>query len=204
MASFGDSISAGFSRLAGFFRLKATGKTRMEQMEKKLAASKAGNVDRLEALKQNSARLESMVLAKKKEYDAATGERRNIIAKEIERLFRELDRLHSREQIIAANTERISAAWAKLEEYRAAQESGLSESDLDDLALELQDAFDNLKQVDRAGKDLEQVAYQAPESAAVDVEQRMTEVAGEQDEAVADSLAPETAKRLKELEKSET
>lgn len=201
MGSFGGSISANLSKLASFLGLKATDKRRMQGMGKKLAASKAGNVDRLEALKQEIAQLEARVLAKKKEYDAASGDTRKIISREMERLFRELDRLHARENIISANIERISAAWAKFEEYKAAQESGLSEGELDDLALELEEALDNLKQVDRASKDLEQVKYQAPDPRDVDIEKRTAELAGEHDATEADSLSPETEKRLKELEK---
>jgi len=201
MGSFGDMISAVLSRLAQILGLKPSEKQRLELMEQKLAAAKANNMDRLEALKDKIRQFEAQALRKKKEYDLAKGDSKRIVGGEIERLFRDLDRLHGQENVIAANIERISVAQAKLEEYKAAKAIGLEEEEFDDIALELQDAFEELKVADRASRDLERVEYQAPEASPVDINRRMAEVAGEQETVT--GLSAETEKRLKQLEAEE-
>ena len=97
MGNFEESISAILSKLARFLGIKPTDKRRIEIMEQKLAAAKAGNVDRLEALKDKIRQFEAQVLHKKKEYESARGDSKRIVGGEIERLFRDLDRLHGQE-----------------------------------------------------------------------------------------------------------
>jgi hypothetical protein len=201
MGSFGDAISAVLSRLAQLLGLKPSEKRRLDLMEQKLAAAKAGNVDRLEGLKERIKLLEGQALRKKKELEAARGDSKRIVAGSIEQLFRDLDRLQGQEQIIRSNIERVSVAQAKLQELKVAQETGLEEGQLDDIALDLQEAFAGLKATDREAAGLEQVAYDAPQRSRVDIEQRMAEVAGEA--ANTTGLSPETEKRLKQLESEE-
>jgi len=198
MASFGETISAILSKLAQLLGLKPSDKRRTELMQQKLATAKAANIDRLEALKDNIRQFEAQALRKKKEYEASKGDTKRVVGGEIERLFHDLDRLRGQENVIASNIERISVAQAKLEEYQAAQAKGLEEGELDDIALELQEAFEGLKVADRASRDLEDVEYQAPQRSPVDAEKRMAEVAGEQE--TSDGLSAETEKRLKQLE----
>jgi hypothetical protein len=181
--------------------LKPSEKRRLDLMEQKLAAAKAGNVDRLEGLKERIKLLEGQALRKKKELEAARGDSKRIVAGSIEQLFRDLDRLQGQEQIIRSNIERVSVAQAKLQELKVAQETGLEEGQLDDIALDLQEAFAGLKATDREAAGLEQVAYDAPQRSRVDIEQRMAEVAGEA--ANTTGLSPETEKRLKQLESEE-
>ena len=201
MGSFGETISAILSKLAQLLGIKPSDKRRTELMEQKLATAKASNVDRLEALKDKIRQFEAQALRKKKEYEAAKGDSRRIVGGEIERLFRDLDRLHGQENVIGSNIERISVAQAKLEEYRAAQAKGLEEGELDDIALELQEAFGDLKVADRASRELESIEYQAPQVSPVNAEKRMAEVAGEQE--TSGGLSAETEKRLKQLETEE-
>ena len=201
MGSFGDTLSAVLSRLAQWLGLKPSEKRRLELMEQKLAAAKAGNVDRLEGLKEKIRLLEGQALRKKKELETARGDTKRIVAGSIEQLFRDLDRLQGQEQIIRSNIERVSVAQAKLQELKVAQEAGVEEGQLDDIALDLQDAFAGLKATDREAAGLEQVAYEAPQRSRVDIEQRMAEVAGEAVNTT--GLSPETEKRLKQLESEE-
>ena len=201
MGSLGGTVSAILSKLAQFPGIKPSENRRIELMKQKLAAAKASNVDRLEALKDKIRQFEAQVLRKKKEYEAAKGDSKRIVGREIQGVFRDLDRLRGQEDVIASNIERISVAKAKLQEYEAAQAKGLEEGEFDDIALELQEAFEGLKVADRASRDLERVEYQAPEVSPVDAEKRMAEVAGEQETTT--GLPAETEKRLKELEAEE-
>lgn len=201
MGSFGEAISEVLSKLAQFLGIKPSETKRVELMEQKLATAKASNVDRLEALKDKIKQFEAQALRKKKEYEAAKGDSKRIVGGEIERLFRDLDRLHGQEDVIASNIERISVAQSKLEEYEAAKAKGLEEGELDDIAVELQEAFEGLKVADRASRDLESVEYQKPEVSPVNAEERMAEVAGEQETEA--GLSAETEKRLRQLETEE-
>lgn len=198
MATLGEAASAILSKLAQLLGVKPSDKRRVEMMGQKLASAKVTNEDRLEALKDKIKQLETQALRKKKEYEAAHGDSKRIVGGEIERLFRDLDRLRGQENIIASNIERVSLAQAKLGEYTAAQGQGLDEGELDDISLELQEAFEGLQVADRASRDLEHVEYQAPQISPVNAEERMAEVTGEQETAT--GLSAETEKRLKQLE----
>ena len=198
MGRFLDAISAVLSKLAEWLHLKPSEAHRLERMEEKLAGARRDNADRLEALKDEMRTLERRALHKKKELDQARGDSKRIVAGEIERVFRELDRLHQREKIIARNIEKVSIAQSKVGELRAAQAQGVDESQLDDLALELQQAFEELKVSDRAVRDLEQVEYEPPQATHVDVPERVAEVTGAKE--TASGLSEQTANRLKQLE----
>jgi hypothetical protein len=201
MGSFGDSISAILSRLAQSLGLKPSEGRRLELMEQKLAAAKASNIDRVDALAEKIRLLESQALRKKKELESSRGDSKRIVAGSIEQLFRDLDRLQGQERIIRSNIERLSIAQAKLQELRVAQETGVEEGQLDDIALDLQEVFAGVKTIDREAADLEQVEYEAPKRSRVDIEQRMAEVEGEA--VTKTGLSPETEKRLKQLEAEE-
>ena len=201
MGKFSETVSAILSKLAQLLGIKPSDKRRVELMKRKLATTKAVNEDRLEALKDKIKQFETQVLRKKKEHEQAKGDRKRVVAGEIERLFRDLDRLQSQEVIIARNIEHTSVAQAKIEEYKAAQDKGLEEDELDNIAVELQEAFAGLKVADHASRDLERVEYQAPEVSPVNVDKRMAEVAGEEETTT--GLSAETEKRLKQLETEE-
>jgi len=201
MGNFGQTISDILSKLAQFLGIKTSDERRTELMEQKLASSKARNVDQLETLKDKIRQFEAQALHKKKEYESAKGDSKRIVGGQIEQIFRDLDRLHGQENVITSNIERISVAQAKVEEYKAAQARGLEEGELDDIALELQEAFEGLKVADRASRDLEGVEYQAPQVSPVNAEKRMAEVSGEQETTTGLSL--EVEKRLKQLETEE-
>ncbi len=54
----------------------------------------------------------------------------------------------------------------------------MDEGAIDDLSLDAEEAFSELKAVDRAAEGLESVRYEAPKESHVDAEQRMGEVEG--------------------------
>lgn len=167
-------------------------------IEEKCNADKRDNEDSLRNLKEEIRREENRARKLKEEHDQAQGDSRRIVAGEIERLFRGLDRLRGRENVIAGNLERIGVALAKVAEGKAALKTGVSEEQFDEIALELQDLFGALKSADRAARELDREVYTTPEATPVDAETRMAEVAGEK--APAAELSEETQKRLKSLE----
>ncbi len=201
MGSLRDRLGAILSKLAQWLGLKPSEQRRFDLMDRKLAVSRAKNRDRLECLKDTIRELESQALRKKGEYEHSRGDTQRIIGGEIERLFRELDRLRGQETILGANLDRISAARVKIQELVAGRDRGLEEDELDDMALELQGLFEELKVADRATAELEKVAYQPPQTRPVDREQRMAEVAGETE--TVGGLSAETERRLERLEADE-
>jgi len=201
MGTFNETIGAILSQLAEWLGIKPSEEHRLQRMEDRLAVAKADNVDRLEGIKEEIRVLESRARKKKREYDQAHGDTKRIVVGEIERVFRELDRLHGREKIISSNIEKTSIAQAKLGELRAARAQGVAEDELDAIAVDLQEAFEELKVSDRTARDLERVEYEAPEPSRVDVESRIAEVEGSKETSL--ELPEEMQKRLKELEAEE-
>jgi len=201
MGSFDDALSGTLSRLAELLGLKPSDARRLGLMEEKLSSSKAANIDRLEGLKDKIRKLEQQAVLKKREYESVKGEGRRIVVSEIERVFRDIDRLQGQCSIINANIDRISIAQAKLQELKDTNVGGIEEDQLDDISLELKDAFEGLQTSDRAVRDLEGVQYDAPGMSKVDVEGRMAEITGEQE--TRGGLSAETEKRLKQLEEEE-
>jgi hypothetical protein len=198
MSSFTEAISAVLSGLAQFLGIKPSPIRRIEEMDRKLAAAKASNIDRLEALKEKVKQLEAQIITKKKEYDKAKGYSKQIVGGEIQRLFREIDSLPEEEKVITGNINRISVAKGKIVSLKTSLDKGIEEDELDDIAIEVRQVFDELKAADIALGDLERVKYQPVETKPVNTEKRVSELAEEQETTT--SLPPEIEKRLKELE----
>lgn len=198
MSGFSETISDILSRLAEMLGLKKSEAARFEEMGHKLGEAKADNNDRLGSLKDEIRVLTTRARKKGQEFEEAHGDVRKIISGEIERTFRELDQLQKREKIIGANLDRIATTQAKLLELQDAQAQGVEQDDLDDLALELQDAFSELKVADRVTRDLEQVEYEPEERQAVESEPQVTEPPGQRE--IQPQLPSDLEKRLAELE----
>jgi len=200
MRSLWEAIRALFEKLFGgsetLRRLKA-----LDAMEENFAKAKRDNSDSLETLKEEIRTLEARALHKKKELDQTHGDSNRIVVGEIERIFRELDRLRGRETVISANLDRVGIALAKIGEAKAALRAGVTDEQFDDIALEVQELFGQLRESDRAARDLEKEQYEVRDASRVEVEQRMAEVQGVEPAPVA--LTAETQKRLKQLETEE-
>jgi hypothetical protein len=173
----------------------------LETMEASFTASKTDNADSLEALKEEIRTLESRALQKKQEFERSHGDSRRVVAGEIERIFRDLDRLRGRETILGKNLDRIAVALDKIHEAKAAMQAGVTDEQFDEIALELKDLFATLRQSDRAARDLEREKYEVAEPAPVKTEQRLAELTEEAKTPI--TLSPETEQRLKKLEAEE-
>ena len=201
MAPFADTVNAVLTRFGQWLGIKPSEAKRAEAMQQKLDEARAANEDRLQSLKERINDLERQALRKKAEFDSARGDSQRIVGREIDRLFKDIDRLRGQETILSANIDRIGLAQSKLAELVAARQQGLEEAALDDLAFDLEEAVDELKQSDRVARDLEKVRYTPEEPEPVKVDERIHEVEGERETKV--ELSPETQKRLKELASEE-
>src|SRR3977135_2758037 len=115
------ALNDALARLAEMLGLKPSEARKMELLRDQMIATKSTNVDRIEAIKDEIRQHEARALRKKKELDAAKGDSKRLIAGEIERAFRDLDRLRGRETILARNIDRLSDAITKIEEAMAAR-----------------------------------------------------------------------------------
>ena len=195
--ALGDIIA----KLLELLGLKHSDASKYDAMEQKLRAAKATNVDRLESMKEQIGVLERQAKAKKVEYDAAAGDTKQVIAGEIKRIFADLDRLIGRDAIIGQNINKLGLAIAKVVQMRDAQAQSVDQDTLDDIAVELEDLFADLKATDRAASGLESVAYEAPQGQSVDIESRMADLEGQITTSTesAGELPESTLARLKEL-----
>jgi hypothetical protein len=200
MGNLSEGVVAFLTRLARILGIDPSDSQRYEKMKQKLDAAKASNVDKLEALKDKIGQIEKNALRKKKEWVAAKGTTKRIISGELERLFRDMDRLRGEENIIASKLEHNSVAQAKLAQVIAEGGPGpkVTDTDLDDIALDLQEAVEGLEEADRAIRDLEGVEYQPPKVSQVNVGERMAEITGEQETTA--GLSTDTEKWLEQLE----
>jgi len=199
MKELGEFINAMTVRLAQGLGLKASDQQQLVQWKQKLEQAKADNVDALDQLKEEIARIEQRIRQKKLKYDQAHGLTQKMIGREIEQVFRELDRKEKQAEITLSGIEANALALDKVGELERAMERGVTEGQLDAIAVQLEGTLGEVMQADNALKDLEQVGYKAPEEAAVDVEKRMGELEGvKQGEK---GLSAGTLSRLKELEK---
>lgn len=201
MAGLWEAIRSLLARLFGGSDAQRRFKT-LETMEAQFSASKRDNVDSVESLKEEIRTLEAHALRKKQEFEKAHGDSKRVIAGEIERIFRELDRLRGRETILATSLDRIGVALAKIGEAKAALKAGVSEEQFDEIAVELQDLFADLRQADKAARDLEREQYEVAAPPQVETEKRMADLTEEREAPI--TLSPETEQRLKKLEAEET
>lgn len=208
--------------LASFLQrvgLKTTDVAKWEKEKQLYFERKALNQDRLDELKGEIGRLERKILKKKSEHEEARGDTKRIIGREIEQLFQELDLTRGREDILIRNIEQIALALAKIEEILVGLKSGIEESVLDELALEVHDMDMALQAGDKAERDLRKEGYKRVATDTVDIDARLealeADVAEEADAIPSPQTAPQreiepteglsasTRDRLKELEAEE-
>lgn len=174
---------------------------KLETLRQKCIAARRENYDQMEALREQIGGLEARARNKKADLDSARGDSKRILIKEIELTFREIDALKGREGIISSNINRLTTTLAKMDELQAARQTGVEEGELDDLALDVEDRFDELKGLDKATNDLDRIQYAEPERAAVEVSNRLGNL--EETREKESGLSEETLKRLKQLDSEE-
>jgi len=143
--------------------IRDTDEKKYRKLEEKLRTVKAAKVDRLEGLKEDIGLLEKQAKKKEKEYDTSTGETRHIIKGEIERLFDELDAKRENNKILGGNIGKLDLTLGKISQALDAKGQGLDEDLLDEIAADLEDIFEELKETDEAAESLKDIRYEAPE-----------------------------------------
>ena len=184
-------------RLLELLGIKQSDNAKFQRLKEKLSTAKATNIDQVESLKEKIKTLERKALEKKREYDASKGDVKRVVGGEIERIFKELDRLKGRETILGQSLDKLSLAATKVEELIVAGQQGVDEYVFDGLAVDLEDVFVELKATDKAAQGLEEVAYEAPKSDQIDVESRLSELDSSKE--ASQEISQSTAQRLKEL-----
>jgi hypothetical protein len=187
-------------QILAFLGIKESKDNKYEVALRKLDETKALNHDKIGLLKEQIGVLERRAQLQKKEYDQAHGPKKKIVEGEIERTLNELDRLHERNKILGSNIDKLDKFIAKIEELKAAQDRGVEEEDVDTLAVDLDDEFADLKDVDKAVDDLEKIIYRAPQERSINAVNRFRDIEGASEEDPSESTLPEaTVARLKAL-----
>jgi acetyl-CoA carboxylase alpha subunit len=196
MADIPESLRKALGRLAETIGLKLSEVKKLEELRTRLAAVKASNVDREEETKDQIRSLEARALKKQEEYEKARGQVREVIADEIERTFRDLDRISGPHRIISRNIEQISIVQSKIDEVIAARDRGASEEEVDLVAMTLEEEFESLRTGDRATEDLQKERYERGEQERVNIKKRVSQIRGPEK---VPGLSKEAEQRLKKL-----
>lgn len=138
------------------------GRNAAEQQLKELDAEKRDNEDGLLILKDEIANLETRLLSQKKEFDRTHGERKLIVQQELTLTTAELTGKRKRRDVLVGNILRISKQIEALLEHRATQHDGLTEDDIDTLAVDRSEANERRRKLDHATIDLEKETYRPP------------------------------------------
>ena len=196
-----------FGRLLDRMRLHPTAETRVRALRENLLQERRNAADQLESLKRDIRQSETQVLKKQAEFDSASGDLKTIVRREIEGLFRNIDRMKTRASIIARQIENISATLGKVEERVLADsaKSSVTEESLDELAVELEEAYAELQVNDRAVRELESVTFDASKLEPLDVDSRLAELAREKPAATVRHTSEKDSSKtpLSELEEEE-
>lgn len=155
----------------------------VEKMRVKVTASlaecdrnAATLADGLEAIKERIRVLENRALKLRKEHELARGDTKRIVLGEIERTFREIERHHQQSRIVEGSLNRNSIYRSKLIESRLVLDNPVSVDDIEDLAVDLEEGYADLRDADKAAAELEGVAYESPEHGSVSEEERIAAV----------------------------
>jgi hypothetical protein len=199
MAEFNDFVSDLTSRLARGLGLKTSDKEQLKQWRTKYEKERAATTDSWEQIKDDVRRIEARLKKHKAEYEAAHGMVKEMVGRQIEQAFRELDRKQAQIAIVQRNMETLGTFLDRISELEHAKAAAVSDLDLDALAVQLEEGFDAAQKADHALKDLDKVQYAAAEQPSMDVERRLGEM--ERTKTATPGLSRESVKRLKRLEK---
>ncbi len=184
MANLGESMQELLSKVATSLGIKASESRRLEAVMDKLTAARKQYDDKIEDLVDEIRRLEAIAVRKKREMDAARGETRRILGREIEQVLRERKSLREMEGLIFSRREKVVLLLRKFEVVSTAQASGqLDIEDLADDAVEhMEEVIADEKDADRATQQLEEVKFEEPERPAVDIASELGEIEGTSEE----------------------
>lgn len=151
------------------------GTLRRKQME--LAESIRDNHDRLEALKKRVDDIDSRLITKKAEYDAAGPGRKRIIKEEIKLLFAQQDRIMEPVSAIADRIRLDELVKDKIDILIFAEENPSRIEEIDEMTLDMKDWLAEQKAQSKASTELGEASYSRQEDEA-ELNSRMNAIGG--------------------------
>lgn len=199
---FSDFISSVAVRVSQGLGFKPTESKQLKNWQLSFEQQQRDNHDRWEALKQDIHRIESQILKRKAEYDSAHGMVREMVGEEIKLLFADLDRKQAQIKILRRNIDALSVTLDKIRELEQAAAKCVGEDQLDAIAVRLEEALDEVKQADAALEGIEQIQYEGPGRAAMDIKKRTEELkeSGEKPTGLSESVQERLNQLQKDLE----
>ncbi len=183
MGSLGESMQDLLARVATSLGIKDSEARRLEKVIDRLAAEKQRYADKIDDLKDEIERLEAQALKKKKRMDAARGESKRIIGREIEQILVERKSLREREGLLFNRQRKVILLLSKFElaSHATELEKQSLPEDLPDEAMDLmEDLIAEEKSSDKVHDQLEKRRYEEPKRAPeVDVAAELAGITGE-------------------------
>lgn len=136
--------------------------TRIDTLRRKqseLAESIRDNHDRLEALKKRIDDLDSRLIRKKKEYDAAGPGRKRIIKEEIKLLFAQQDRSMEPVLAISDRIRQDELMKEKIDLLIFREENPSRAEEIEDMTLDMQELLDEQEAQSKAIEELDETSY---------------------------------------------
>ena len=174
--------------------------TRIDTLRRKqmdLSESIRDNHDRLEALKKRVDDLDSRLIKKKKEYDAAGPGRKRIIKEEIKLLFAQQDRIMEPVSAIADRIRLDELVKDKIDILIFAEENPSRTEEIDEMTLDMKEWLDEQKVQSMASAELGDASYSHQEDEA-ELDSRLNAIDGV-DEAAKTSHADPIDERIAQL-----
>ena len=166
--------------------------TRIDTLRRKqmdLSESIRDNHDRLEALKKRVDDLDSRLIKKKKEYDAAGPGRKRIIKEEIKLLFAQQDRIMEPVSAISDRIRLDELVKDKIDILIFAEENPSRTEEIDEMTLDMKEWLDEQKVQSKASAELGDASYSHQEDEA-ELDSRLNAIDGVDETAKASHTDP--------------
>ena len=166
--------------------------TRIDTLRRKqaeLSESIRDNHDRLEALKKRVDDLDSRLIKKKHEYDAAGPGRKRIIKEEIKLLFAQQDRITEPVSAIADRIRLDELVKDKIDILIFAEENPSRTEEIDEMTLDMKEWLDEQKVQSKASAELGDASYSHQEDEA-ELDSRLNAIDGVDETAKASHTDP--------------
>lgn len=130
----------------------------MRRQQEALSDAIRDGHDRLEELKKRVDRLDSQLLQKKKEYDAAGPGRRRIVKEELKLLFQQQDRSLEPVRVITRHLQSCEVLKHKIDLLVFVAEHPSRTEEIDEITLDMKDLLDEQQAQSKAVRELEGVS----------------------------------------------
>ena len=200
MSDLSDLLREMLAKLA---TLTGVTKSKIRKLEGLLADSGTGirgANDSIEELKRETSVLETRAKKFKSELEKTSPNNRDIVIRQIEATFADLDRNKKKQEFYFGELNRLNALKRRLEILIDNERNGIKirEDEIDEVTQLTEEMIEDIEKKDVVGRELDALDYKEALPRTKQVEDRMQEAAGEV--TATSTLSPEMEKRLKELE----